>query len=419
MEPTPLSSPLSSPPGHPLSRSPGQAPTPPTGAVPGPPLPFTLAIPDAAIDDLRQRLAGTRWPDEPPPPPWSTGTSVDYLRDLVGWWQRDYDWRRTESALNAFDQYRVRIDDLDLHFLKVAGKGPAGGPEPMPLLLSHGWPGSVLEFLKLLPLLTDPAAHGADPADAFTVIAPSLPGYTLSYHPGQRRHGVAEMAALLHRLMTDCLGYRRYGAQGGDWGSFITARLAATEPRSLIGIHLNMLPLRRELARYDGDDPALRQYRDELDTFLREETGYQAIQGTRPQTLAFALADSPVGLAAWIVEKFQRWTDCAGHPENALTRDEMIGDISLYWFTGCIGASFWPYYARAHGPWPIPDTERIEVPAGYAAFPKEILRPPRIAAESVFDLRRWTDMARGGHFAALEQPAALAAEIRAFFRPLR
>lgn len=383
------------------------------------PTPFTLAIPEVAVDDLRQRLARTRWPDEPPLPPWSTGTSVDYLRDLVDWWQRDYDWRRTERGLNAFDQYRVRIDDVDLHFLKVAGKGLPGGPEPMPLLLSHGWPGSVLEFVKLIPLLTDPAAHGADPADAFTVVAPSLPGYTLSFRAGQPRYGLAEMSAILHRLMTDRLGYRRYAAQGGDWGSFITARLAATEPDSLIGIHLNMLPLRRDLARYDSDEPALRQYRSELETFLREETGYQAIQGTRPQTLAFALADSPVGLAAWIVEKFQRWTDCDGHPENALTRDEMIGDISLYWFTQCIGASFWPYYARAHGPWPITDAKRIEVPAGYAAFPKEILRPPRAAAEQVFDLRRWTDMTRGGHFAALEQPQALAAEIRAFFRPLR
>lgn len=383
------------------------------------PKPFKLSIPDPALADLRRRLAATRWPDEPPLPAWSTGTSVDYLRALVDWWQRDFDWRRTEAALNAFDQYRVRIDDLDLHYLKVDGKATGDGTEPMPLLLSHGWPGSVLEFLKLIPLLTDPGAHGGDPRDAFTVIAPSLPGYTLSFRPGQRRYGLADISAILHRLMTECLGYRRYAAQGGDWGSYVTARLAATEPASLIGIHLNMLPLRRELTAYAGDDPALRRFRDELETFLREETGYQAIQGTRPQTLAFALADSPVGLAAWLVEKFQRWTDCDGHPENALTRDEMLGDISLYWFTNCIGASFWPYFARAHGPWPIPDTRRIDVPAGYAAFPKEILRPPRIAAERVFDIRRWTDMAHGGHFAALEQPAALADEIRTFFRPLR
>ena len=383
------------------------------------PVPFTLAVPDTAIDDLRQRLARARWPDEPPLQPWSTGTSSAYLRELTDWWQRHYDWRQTEAALNSLPQYRVMIDDVDLHFLQIMGKGMAGGPAPMPLLLSHGWPGSVLEFLKLIPLLTDPAAHGGDPRDAFTVIAPSLPGYTLSFQPGQRRFGLPEMSAILHRLMTEVLGYRRYGAQGGDWGSFITARLAATEPASLIGIHLNMLPISRDLARYEGDDPALQQFRAELATFLSEETGYQAIQGTRPQTLAFALADSPLGLAAWLVEKFQRWTDCDGHPENALSREEMVGDIALYWFTNCIGSSFWPYYARAHSPWPIPDSRRIEVAAGYAAFPKEILRPPRIAAERVFDLRRWTDMPRGGHFAALEQPEALADEIRAFFRPLR
>lgn len=390
--------------------------------TPAAPRPFTLAVPDAAVADLKARLALARWPDEPPPaqqPSWATGTSLGYLRELVHAWQHDYDWRRTEAALNAFPQFRVEIDDCDLHFLHVPGKGVKGGPAPLPLLLSHGWPGSVLEFLKLIPLLTDPAAHGGEARDAFTVVAPSLPGYTLSFRPGQRRQGVPEIAATFHRLMTRHLGYGRYAAQGGDWGSFVTARLAATEAEALIGIHLNMLPLRRDLSLFDSPEPAIRRYRDELRHFLTEETGYQAIQGTRPQTLAYALADSPTGLAAWLVEKFQSWTDCDGHPENALTRDEMLGDISLYWFTNCIGSSFWPYFARLHGPWPIPDEKPIAVPAGYAAFPKEILRPPRILAERVFDIRRWTDMPRGGHFAALEQPQALADEIRQFFRPLR
>ncbi|MET0507120.1 MAG: epoxide hydrolase [Burkholderiaceae bacterium] len=383
------------------------------------PTPFELHVDQAEIDDLRRRLAQTRWPDEAPLTPWSTGTSLAYLRELVRWWQADYDWRRTEASLNALPQFRMRIDDIDLHYIHVPGRGPAGGATPLPLLLSHGWPGSVLEFVKLIPLLTDPAAHGGDARDAFTVVAPSLPGYTLSFRPGQARKGVLEIAAILHTLMTERLGYPSYGAQGGDWGSFITARLAATEPQSLVGIHLNMMPLRRDATLFGSDNPEEARYRTELDTFLKEETGYQWIQGTRPQTLAFALADSPVGLAAWLVEKFQRWTDCDGDPENALTREEMIGDIAFYWFTNCIGASFWPYFARMHGPWPVPDEKRIAVPTGYAAFPKEILQPPRVSAERVFDIRRWTEMPRGGHFAALEQPEALAAEIRAFFAPLR
>ncbi len=381
--------------------------------------PYKLHIPDADIDDLKSRLALVRWPDEPPLAPWSTGASLDYVRDLVSWWRDHYDWRKTESQLNAFSQYRTRIDDIDVHFLHVPGHGPAGGPPPMPLLLSHGWPGSVLEFMKLIPLLTDPASFGGNARDAFTIVAPSLPGYTLSYRPGQARKGVTEIAAIFHTLMTERLGYQRFGAQGGDWGSFITACLAGTEPSSLIGIHLNMMPLRRDTALFASADPAEQRYRAELEAFLKEETGYQWIQGTRPQTLSFALSDSPTGLAAWLIEKFQRWTDCDGNPENALTREEMLGDISLYWFTNCIGASFWPYYARMHGPWPIPDAKRIEVPTGYAAFPKEILRPPRISAERVFNIQRWTEMRRGGHFAAMEQPEALAHEIRTFFEPLR
>jgi microsomal epoxide hydrolase len=275
----------------------------------------------------------------------------------------------------------------------------------------------VLEFMKLIPLLTDPAAHGGDARDAFTVVAPSLPGYTLSFRPGQPRKALPEIGATFHELMTR-LGYVRYGAQGGDWGSFVTAWLAANRADALTGIHLNMLPLRRDAALFENPTDEERAYRQELEFFLKDEVGYQWIQGTRPQTLAFALADSPVGLAAWFAEKYRAWTDCDGDPRNALTPDEMLGNLSLYWFSGCIGASFWPYYARTHGPWPIDG--RIAVPTGYAQFPREILRPPRATAARVFtDIRRWSVMPKGGHFAAWEQPEALAAEIRAFFRPLR
>jgi microsomal epoxide hydrolase len=376
---------------------------------------FTLAVPEEAIADLRERLARTRFPDQAPGAAWVYGTDVDYLRDLVGYWRESFDWRAAEARLNAFPQYKVNLLDIDLHFLRVEGEGPA----PCPLLLSHGWPGSVFEFLDIIPRLTDPARFGADPADAFTVIAPSLPGYGLSFAPGQKRFSVEAVAACFAELMTGVLGYQRYGAQGGDWGAFITSRLACDRPDRLIGIHLNAMPVRRDPAMVANPTPEEKKYLHELTVFLKEETGYQWIQGTKPQTLAFALTDSPAGLASWIVEKFWKWSDCGGDLEAAFSRDALLANISFYWFTGAIGSSFWPYYARMHGPWPVPDGG-ITVPTGYAEFPHEIVKPPRSVAERVYsDIRRWTVMPRGGHFAAMEQPEALAAEIRAFFRPLR
>ena len=371
--------------------------------------PFRLAIDEAAIADLKERVRRTRFPDEAPDAPWAYGASLAFMREMADDWVTRYDWRATEAALNAFPQFKTVIDGIDVHFLHVPGKGP----KPRPLLLSHGWPGSVLEFLKVIPLLTDPAAHGGDPADAFTVIAPSLPGYGLSFTPGQKRCALPAIGAMFDTLM-DRLGYARYVAQGGDWGSFVTAWLAANRPERVAAIHLNFVPLRRDAAMFANPTPAEARYVEELNVFLKEEAGYQAIQGTRPQTLAFGLTDSPIGLAAWLTEKFRSWTDCDGDPRNALTMDEMLGDISLYWFTGCIGASFWPYYARAHAPWPIDG--KITVPTAYAMFPYEILKPPREAVERVFDIRRWTVMEKGGHFAAMEQPRRLVDDMTAFFR---
>lgn len=376
--------------------------------------PYRIHVPEAVLADLRQRLARTRWPDEAPGAGWRYGTDLTYLRGLVAYWRDGYDWRPHEAALNVFRNFTVALDGIDLHFIHQPGVGPA----PLPLLLSHGWPGSVWEFHRLLPLLTDPARFGGDAADAFTVVAPSLPGYGFSFRPGQPRFGAVEIARTFARLMTEVLGYGRFAAQGGDWGAFITARLAADYPERLLGIHLNLLPLRREPERLEPATAEERRYAEELRTWLREETGYQWIQGTRPQTLAYALTDSPVGLAAWLVEKFRAWSDCDGEVEAVFSKDEMLTNVTLYWATGAIGSSFWPYYARLHEGWPLPEA-RITVPTAYAAFPREILRPPRSVAERSFAIARWTPMPAGGHFAALEQPAALAEDLRAFFRPWR
>ena len=379
------------------------------------PQPFRLHVDDAAIADLRERLGRTRFPDQAPGDPWAYGTDVACLRELVEHWRTRFDWRAQEARLNAFPQFTVPLHGIDLHFLKVEGRGP----RPLPLLLAHGWPGSVFEFLDLIPRLVDPARFGGDPADAFTVVAPSLPGYGLSFSPGQERFAIERIADCFAELMTDVLGFGRFAAQGGDWGAFVTSRLGHAHADKLVGIHLNLLTVPRDpklLAKGSAEEQA---YLAELRNWLDEESGYQWIQGTRPQTLAFGLTDSPVGLAAWIVEKFRAWSDCGGDVERAFSKDELLADISLYWFTGAIGSSFWPYYARRHGPWPIPQ-HGVAVPMGYAEFPREILHPPRSVAETMYtDIRRWTRMPAGGHFAAMEQPEALAREIVEFFRPLR
>jgi len=365
--------------------------------------PFRISIPDASIADLKERLARTRWPDEPPLEPWSTGTPVDYAKALCEDWRSRFDWRAWEATLNAFPQFKARLHGIDLHFIHARSPDPGA----MPLLLSHGWPGSIVEFHALIPRLLP---H-------FHVVAPSLPGYTLSFSPGQRRFGVEDIAACFADLMA-LLGYERFGAQGGDWGAFVSSVLGHRYPARLAGIHLNLLALPRT-PRIDAPSAEEAAYLKELQHFAREETGYQWIQGTRPQTLAFGLTDSPAGLAAWIAEKFHAWSDCGGTIENAIPRDALLANVSLYWFTGAIGSSFWPYYARRHGPWPVPEGGSVTVPMGYAAFPKEILRPPRSQAETMYtDIRRWTAMPRGGHFAALEQPELLAQDVIAFFRAL-
>lgn len=379
------------------------------------PAPFKLSIPDNVIEDLQDRLDRARLPDEPPfIEPWSTGASVAYMQRLIGYWRNSFDWRAQEAMLNRFSHFTVPLGGIEAHFIHELGEGP----DPMPLLLCHGWPGSIVEFRKLIPMLTNPMLFGGDAVDAFTVVAPSLPGYTLSFRHGQRRFSIEDIVEVFADLMTNVLGYQRFGAQGGDWGAFIASRLGLQFPQYLAGIHLNMLAARSGRKMIETREE--KAFLSQLDEWLKEETGYQWIQGTRPTTLAFGLTDSPVGLAAWIVEKFRAWTDNSGEPNSAVSFDDMLANITLYWVTGAVGSSFWPYYALRHGPYPIPEGAKITVPTGYAEFPREILRPPRSVAERVYtDIKRWTVMPKGGHFAALEQPEALAREIREFFSPLR
>lgn len=383
--------------------------------MPATPVPFTIAVPEEVLSDLRQRLAATRWPDEMPGSGWQYGSNLGYIKDLVAYWQHDYDWRAQEQLLNGFAHYRVRLDDITLHYIHQPGVGPA----PLPLLLSHGWPGSIYEFVKIVGPLTDPARYGGDARDAFTVVAPSLPGYGFSHVPDQRRLDIQDMADLFARLMREVLGYSRFAAQGGDWGSFITSRLGFAYPAQVVGIHLNMLPVAPHPSERDNLSAAEEAFLQELEHFRQEEAGYQWIQGTKPQTLAFALNDSPAGLAAWITEKFYTWTDCQGDIERRVSKDELLTNIMLYWVTRTINSSFWLYYQMRHHPWRLGRGERLTVPTAVAVFPREIMRPPREWAARVCNVQRWTTMAAGGHFAAFEEPHALVEDIRAFYRDLR
>jgi pimeloyl-ACP methyl ester carboxylesterase len=379
------------------------------------PEPFTLHIEQSKLEDLRERLSRTRWPDMPTDIGWSYGTDSTFMKRLVSYWSTKFNWRTQEDKLNQFPQFTVKIGDIDLHYLHV----PAKTGDGRPLLLSHGWPGSVFEFIDLIPRLTDPERFGGRSDDAFTVVAPCLPGYGLSFKPGQRLVPIRDIADCFVTLMTDVLGYDRFCAQGGDIGSWVTSRLGAIYPEKLIGIHLNMLVYRKD---QDTNPPppansAEEKFTLELMRWRQEEGGYIHIQGTRPQTLAYGLSDSPAGLAAWIIEKFRTWSDCNGDLESVFTLDQLLADISLYWLTGTIGSSFGPYHDRMYDPATI--DRLVTAPMGYCEFPSEIVRPPRSFAERTYsNIKHWTVMERGGHFAAMEQPAALAADIRRFYREL-
>ena len=380
--------------------------------------PFELHVPEPVLEDLRDRLAHTRWPDEVTGSGWDYGSNLAYTKELVDYWHTRFDWRAQEKAINAFNNFQANVDGLRIHFVHERGKGP----NPMPLLLTHGWPGPFTEMLKILPLLTDPASHGGDPADSFDVVIPSLPGYGFSGKPTQGGMSVLKVADLWGRLMAG-LDYQRFGAHGGDWGAAITLRLGSAFPKRVIGSHVTLVTL-ATLRPYLG--PGSRELTEAEKGLLEEranwfetEGGYSHIQRTRPQTLSYGLTDSPAGLAAWLVEKFRSWTDCEGDVERKFTKDELLTYITLYWVTETIGSSTRLYYESFRDPWVFQTDEKVTVPCGVALFPKEIAHPPREWAERSLNVQRWTKMPRGGHFAALEEPELLAEDIRSFFRPLR
>ncbi len=373
---------------------------------------FEIHVPESVLADLKQRLALTRWPDEIPDSGWDYGTNLDYLKQLVAYWQETFDWRAQERLLNTFPQFKLEVDGMGVHFVYVRGKGP----QPIPLLISHGWPGSFFEMYKIIWPLADPASHGGDPQDAFDVIVPSFPGYGFSDRTRERGVDVARIAEVFMRLMTAELGYERFGAQGGDWGSAIASRLGHAYPDKLIGIHLNavFVPPDPQQGKLTAEG---QKWREQWQKFQIDGSGYFRLQSTRPQTLAYSLNDSPVGLAGWIVEKFRDWSDCQGEIERAFTKDELLTNIMIYWVTETINASTRLYYEASHHGSLAP--ERVDVPTGAALFPKELITPPRAAAERRYNIQQWTPMAAGGHFAALEQPEALVRDIRTFFRLLR
>ena len=379
--------------------------------------PFTIAVENSVLDDLRQRLADTRWPDEIPNTGWDYGSNLTYIKELVDYWRTDFDWRAQEAKLNAFNHFKSEVDGLDIHFIHEKGKGP----NPIPLIITHGWPSCFFEMTKIIPLLADPASHGGDAADSFDVVAPSLPGFGFSDHAQDRGMEIQRVAGMWNKLMSQNLGYPKFGAQGGDIGSGVTAWLGFAHSDTLYGIHLTSIT-RPTPYLGPGSKPvtdAEQALITQRDKWFQDEGGYNHIQGTKPQTLAYGLNDSPVGLAAWIVEKYRTWSDCGGDVEKSYTKDELLTIVTIYWVTQTISSSTRMYFENQKHLWTMEKDQKVPAPAGMAMFPQEISKPPREWGERSYHVRRWTEMASGGHFAALEEPQLLAEEVRAFFRDFR
>jgi len=382
--------------------------------------PYKVRVDEAVIKDLRARLARTRWPDAIPGSGWKYGVDLAYLRDLVEYWRTNFDWRAAERRLNAFDQFTSVIDGVELHFIHQRSKHS----KALPLVITHGWPGSVAEFLKVIGPLTDPEAHGGKAEDAFHVVCPSLPGFGFSGKPRDPGWNVPRMAEAISVLM-ERLGYERYGAQGGDWGRGVTEWLGRNDPR-VVGIHMQFPPGGPQPGAADpnaGLTPEEIERMKRRGQELQDHRAYGAIQGTRPLTLGAGLNDSPAGLAAWVVDKFWAWSDHGGNLESSFTKDELLTNITIYWVTETMPSSVRLYYESQHPGPPRegarPRRPRNDVPAGVALFPKEISVPPRKWVEKLYNLVHWTEMPRGGHFAAMEQPQLYVDDVRKFFRGLR
>ena len=377
--------------------------------------PFEIDVPDTVLDDLDNRLARVRLPDEIDDAGWDYGMPVAYLTELITYWREEFDWRAQERQLNAFDQYKTRIGVLDIHFIHQR----SAEADAVPLIITHGWPGSVAEFRKIIGPLTDPVAHGGRAEDAFHVVAPSMPGYGFSDKPRVRGFGPEQVADVNAQLM-ERLGYDFYGLQGGDWGAIVSRWHAFKHPASVVGLHLNMLiagpPPGVENPEEGVPEADLVRMRERRAFFQGPETGYSAMQGTKPQTLGYSLNDSPAGQAAWIAEKFRTWCDCDGDPETIFTKDELLTNIMLYWVTQTATSSARMYYESRHA---AAQVGRVEVPTGAAVFPHELFFTPRLWAEAAYNLTRWTEMPRGGHFAAMEQPELFVDDVRGFFAELR
>jgi epoxide hydrolase len=377
-------------------------------------VPFQIDVSQRELDDLRHRLASARWPDDSPDVDWARGVPAAYLKRLCRYWLMEYDWRAQEAQLNAFAQFRTLIDSQQLHFIHVRSPEPTA----MPLLLCHGWPGSIAEFLKVILPLADPRSVGANPADAFHVVAPSLPGYGFSGPTREVGWNVPRIARAFATLM-ERLGYDSFGAQGGDWGSYIGREVGLIVPERVVGVHVNMLitppPADEDaLARLSQDDLARI---DRATRFRGNGSGYLAIQRTRPMTLAYGLTDSPIGQLAWIVEKFKEWTDSTSVPEEAVDRDQMLTNVMIYWLTRTAGSSAALYYEHFSGRAPAP--ARSGVPLGVAVFAHDATLPVRWLAERDHNIVHWSEFPRGGHFPAMEEPETLVDDVRTFFRGLR
>jgi epoxide hydrolase len=380
--------------------------------------PYRIEIPDADLRDLRERLRHTRWPEAETVGDWSQGVPIGYMRELCRYWADDYDWRAAEARLNALPQFRTEIDGLGIHLIHVRSQHP----DALPLVVTHGWPGSVVEFLKVIGPLADPTAHGGPAGDAFHVVCPSLPGYGFSDKPGRPGWGVERIAGAWARVMAR-LGYERYGAQGSDWGTSIAASVGQHDARHVAGIHLTPPLAPPDPATFDDLTEREREALAALEHSAEWDSGYSQEQATRPQTIGYALVDSPAALCAWIVEKFWAWTDSDGQLENVLTRDELLDNVMLYWLprTGASAARLYWESIRQVNEWisgSVKDT--IDVPTGCSIFPRELQRPSRRWAEQRFtDIRYWNEPPRGGHFAAFEQPELFVDEVRSFFRQVR